>query len=431
MRGLQLEGLLIRSVASGPIDCGPACGDDAGRINVRVGFSAGCARENFLVPKTALPARSARLARVRRVDPLEGDPLHCRLVAHELLKLEEAPQTHHAVAMLVWNARSFPDSFQLLHSDKRASGIHGLLDDPLSDDVVIVGDAPLLPSRKTFQNALGVLCSFGLKRGSDAPAIFTILADSFAVELEPCACDGNISYAEIDSKDASSGGVRDFAFDYDIDVESACTGANERGRLRTLGCGGEDLPLVVSEVKHSTSPPSMSGIADLVLFQDEPERIPVEIHECRTILELALELGGLEGTSGPTKRRNDEVRREPVVGLDLSVKCVMQANGIGFTVIASPLCNLGARFGVAVEEFVEDGKIRIRDDELAADSLDHVHDCIILRIFGKSKGTRLLPGLKVGEESREDLLWYLFFLCLHSDFYIRVLFSNVHRLICY
>src|SRR4051794_15762088 len=95
------------------------------------------------VAPLAMPALGAGPRRVARVDRDHRDPRRQRLVGDEPPQLEERPTLH---ARSVGSSGRCPgaDPFEVLDPDG-APGVLSLLQDPLADDVVLVGPESGLP----------------------------------------------------------------------------------------------------------------------------------------------------------------------------------------------------------------------------------------------------------------------------------------------
>jgi len=394
VRGLQLEGLLIRSVASGPVDCDPACGDHERGIDIRVrDDAAGCAGECFSISDTPLEALMAGLGRIGRVNLNDPDPLYRRLVPDECLKLGEAPERNHPIEMLGGDAKPTPDPLQILKGDDGTSRPDGLLNDGLGDDVVEVFGSAGLPARETPENALGVPGSVALEARTNPQPLFAVLADQVSIEFPPRGRDSHVSYSQIDAQNLVAADVFDFFVNADVE-EEAFLGSDQssrRGRLSTKG-----FPLVIPDVEDRLDPSIVAGKGYDTLVELEGERVPVNGDERGTNFEFSFEPCGLEHSAGSSESGYDKIGLKPILLPDRPVKRVVETDCVGLPMVPAPLGDLGDGLGVAGEEFVQSGDVVWINGELALDCSDRLHDRIVFWISGKSREMRLLPGLKSG-----------------------------------
>gem|GEM_PF-5567877 len=373
----------------GPVYGGPACGDHLCGVDVRIDdHSAGCATEGFSVPNSSLAAGRTGLARIGGIHRLEPDSLSSRLVPDERLKLSEAPKGDHPVQVTIGNSETVPNAPEILHANQRAPVSDGLFNDGLGDFMVPVRHPAPLVAGELAENSLGSPRPVALKRRPDAPAILTKFADGLAVELPAGGCHGDITDTEVHPENASSGGVRDFGLDNDIDEKTSVPSADKRSGRRLLS--SERLSLVVSDVELGLDPLSrVRGEGNRFAF--ERERPLIERDERGANLELPLEFGRLEHSTGTTKRRYDQVRGEPEFGTDRPVKRVVETDRVGFPMIASPLGDLGNGSGVSKKKLVEDGGVVGVCGKLTADRSYLLHDSIVLCILVVSRRRRFLP----------------------------------------
>jgi hypothetical protein len=278
--------------------------------------------------------------------------------------------------MSIGNSQSIPDPLELLHADERTAVFESVLDDSLCDNVVLVGDAPSLPSRKTFQNALGVLRSFGLEGRTDSPTFLTVLANRFTVKFKPETGDGDVADSEVHAEHSSGCGIGNLGLNDDVN-EVTVLGADKRCGL-ALGSGGESLALIVSDIELSPLSSSVGRVANFVLLEDQSDGVPIETNKGWAVLELALEFCGLKVARHSPESGYDEIGRESVVRLNLPIECVVKSDCVRFPVVSSPLSDLGAGVGIAGKELTENGKIGFWNNELAPDCAGYLHGGIIL-----------------------------------------------------
>ena len=178
----------------------PACGDDAGRIDVRIHLPAGCTEELSSIPASDPEALVAGHARSERVDIFRPEPNPEGFVLGELLHFREGPARDHPVQVRAPRPRSLPDATEVLESKGAEAAPDRLSHDGLRDVVVHPClKAPLLP-RQASQDALCAPSAFGLERRPDTGVISLLGLDSLPGNLPAARQCGNISDTEVDSE---------------------------------------------------------------------------------------------------------------------------------------------------------------------------------------------------------------------------------------
>ena len=150
-----------------------------------------------LVDVAAFGTRSTRIARVHGDKSNAGED---GLVAEERAQLEERPRMQRRALGLA-NGYPVADAAEIFHGDT-ASGVFGLANDRLAEDVIGVGVETLLPPSELPEMALGAPGACRLKTGAELGETRTdsesVLAGvGFAVRV-----DGKVADAEVDAEPA-------------------------------------------------------------------------------------------------------------------------------------------------------------------------------------------------------------------------------------
>jgi len=359
----------------------PTC-DVPCRVDVRVeGDITGCASECFAVANPKTKASRTSLACVRGVNALESDSAHRGFVGHELLELEEAPERHHTIQVLVRNLNPIANSFEGFHTDQRTSNPNSFRDDCFRNLVIRFGDTLFLLPGEPPENSFSPPTPVGLKRSANTPTLFTIFTKGCSVELCPRGCDGDIANTKIDSENASWNSVRDFSLNLDVDKESVVFFYKSgRGRLLIH----QRFPLVVSDVECGFDAFSARyGERNYLTF--ERKRPLIKSNKRRLKLELATHLCGFEGSGASSNCGNGKISRKVVLLSNVVVKGVMQANRIRLSIVSTPLSNFSAGFGVSKKEIVQNRNINRIDGEFTSDGSDHLHGLSVWNAPDKHK----------------------------------------------
>lgn len=387
------------TVRFGPVYSGPACGDHECGIEIRIhGYAAGCAGKGRAVTDTQIEAAMAGLGGVGRVDLLDPDTLHRRLVFHEVLELSVGPIRHLPVPMGIPDLRPPPDAFQVFHPDERALVLHCLKHDLLRQVMVHPGDVAELPSGEPFQGAFSAFRAFGLERRSNTSTSGSVLGKSVSRLKDAGRRSSDIPDAQIDTKDAPRGSILDIALDRDVDPVTGL-GFDQGSRLCQVG-SPEGLMLVGTDIQGCGDPFYVGGEGHDTLSQLESEGTGIQADEGWFELKAALEVGSLK-CSGRTAQGGDgQVGRQAMLKADFVVKIVVKPEGIGLVLLFSKGSYLSASPGVLMEEGFHDGPIRVENFNRAADGPDALHSCkykldLCQDVTHKTEAALIL-GLKAG-----------------------------------